>query len=66
LPKLIGKSANLQKYINGKWQNIGVASMSDIDGLFIFTSTETKRGVVTLRIQVSGDIASSPFAIVIR
>jgi hypothetical protein len=66
LPKLNGKSANLQKYINGKWQNIGVASMSDIDGLFIFTSTETKRGVVTLRIQVSGDIASAPFAIVIR
>ena len=66
LPKLIGKTANLQKYLNGKWQNIGVASMSDIDGLFIFTSTETKRGVVTLRIQVVGDIASSPFAIVIR
>jgi hypothetical protein len=40
--------------------------MSDSDGLFIFTSTETKRGVVTFRIQVIGDIASSPFAIVIR
>ena len=66
LPKLLGKSANLQKYINGKWQNIGVASMSDIDGLFVFTSTETKRGVATLRIQVIGDIASAPFAIVIR
>ena len=39
---------------------------SDASGLFTFTSTETKRGVVTLRIQVIGDIASSPFAIVIR
>ena len=66
LPKLIGKSANLQKFTNGNWQNIGVASTSDIDGLFTFTSTEAKRGVVTLRVQVIGDIASSAFAIVIR
>ena len=66
LPKLVGKSANLQKNTNGKWQNVGVAAVSDASGLFTFTSTETKRGVVTLRIQVIGDIASSPFAIVIR
>jgi hypothetical protein len=66
LPKLIGKSANLQKFTNGNWQNIGVASTSDTDGLFTFTSNEAKRGVVTLRVQVIGDIASSAFAIVIR
>ena len=66
LPKLEGKTANLQKNVNGKWQNVGVASTSDANGVFTFTSTETKRGVVTLRVQVIGDIASSPFAIVIR
>ena len=66
LPNLEGKTANLQKNVNGKWQNIGVASTSDANGVFTFTSTETKRGVVTLRVQVIGDIASSPFAIVIR
>ena len=66
LPKLVGKSANLQKYINGKWQNVGIASISDDNGLLTFTTSEPKRGVVTMRVQVVGDIASSTFAIVIR
>jgi hypothetical protein len=66
LPKLVGKTANLQKNINGKWQNIGTVSASDANGVLTFTSTEPKRGVVTMRIQVVGDIASDPFAIVIR
>ena len=66
LPKLIGKTANLQKNINGKWQNIGVASVSDLNGLFTFTATELKRGVITMRVQLIGDIASEQFAIVIR
>ena len=66
LPKLVGKIANLQKNISGKWQNVGVAAVSDTNGSFTFTSSETKRGVVTLRVQVTGDIASAPFAIVIR
>jgi hypothetical protein len=56
----------LQKNINGKWQNVGVASISDANGLFTFTASEPKRGVVTMRVQVVGDIASATFAIVIR
>ena len=66
LPKLVGKSANLQKNVNGKWQNIGTATVSDVNGLFTFTTSEPKRGVITMRVQVVGDIASEPFAIVIR
>lgn len=66
LPKLVGKSANLQKNINGKWQNVGTASVSDANGLLTFTTSEPKRGVVTMRVQIVGDIASEPFAIVIR
>jgi hypothetical protein len=66
LPRLIGKSAQLQKNINGKWQNIGTASVSDANGLFTFTTSESKRGVVTMRIQVAGDLTSEQFAIVIR
>jgi hypothetical protein len=66
LPKSVGKSANLQKNINGKWQNIGTVSISDLNGVFVFSATEPKRGVVTMRIQVIGDIASEQFAIVIR
>lgn len=66
LPKYVGKSANLQKNINGKWQNIGVASTSDTNGVFIFTASEAKRGVIVMRVQVVGDITSEEFAIVIR
>jgi hypothetical protein len=66
LPKLVGKSANLQKNINGKWQNVGTASVSDANGLLTFTASEPKRGVVTMRVQIVDDIASAPFAIVIR
>lgn len=66
LPKYVGKSANLQKNINGKWQNIGVASISDTNGVFTFTASEAKRGVVVMRVQVVGDITSEEFAIVIR
>jgi Glycosyl hydrolases family 18 len=66
LPRTVGKNAFLQKNVNGKWQNIGVASISDANGLFTFTTTESKRGVVTMRVQIVGDIASEPFAIVIR
>ena len=66
LPKYVGKSANLQKNINGKWQNIGVASMSDTNGVFTFTASEAKRGVVVMRVQVVGDVTSEEFAIVIR
>ena len=66
LPRIAGKSGFLQKNVNGKWQNIGAASLSDANGLFTFTTTESKRGVVTMRVQITGDIASEPFAIVIR
>ena len=66
LPKLVAKSANLQKNVNGKWQNVGVASVSDANGSFTFTTSEPKRGVVTMRVQVVGDITSATFAIVIR
>ncbi len=66
LPRIAGMSGFLQKNVNGKWQNIGAASLSDANGLFTFTTTESKRGVVTMRVQITGDIASEPFAIVIR
>jgi len=66
LPKVSGKSANLQKNVNGKWQNIGPAIISDATGMFTFTSSEPKRGVITMRIQIVGDITSENFAVVIR
>ena len=66
LPRSIGKSAQLQKNINGKWQNIGAAVLSDENGLITFNTVELKRGVITMRVQIAGDIASEQFAIVIR
>ena len=66
LPRVAGKSAQLQKNVNGKWQNVGAAVISDASGLFTFTTVETKRGVITMRVQLVGDIASEQFAIVIR
>jgi hypothetical protein len=66
LPKLVGKSANLQKNIGGKWQNIGAVSVSDLNGFFTFSATEVKRGVIIMRVQVIGGIESEQFAIVIR
>jgi hypothetical protein len=66
LPRLVGKSGQLQKNVSGKWQNVGAAVLSDATGLFTFTTVEAKRGVVTMRVQVVGDIASEQFAIVIR
>jgi hypothetical protein len=66
LPRLVGKSAQLQKNVNGKWQNVGAVVISDANGLFTFTTAEAKRGVITMRVQLLGDIASEQFAIVIR
>lgn len=66
LPRVAGKSAQLQKKVNGKWQNVGAAVISDANGLFTFTIVEAKRGVITMRVQLVGDIASEQFAIVIR
>jgi hypothetical protein len=66
LPKLAGKSANIQKKVDGKWQNVGAVSVSDANGVFSFSATEPKRGVISMRIQVVGGIASEQFAIVIR
>jgi hypothetical protein len=66
LPRLAGKSAQLQKNINGKWQNVGAAALSDANGLFTFTTVEPKRGVITMRVQLIGDVASEQFAIVVR
>jgi hypothetical protein len=66
LPRLPGKSAQLQKNVSGKWQNVGAPVLSDANGLFTFTTVEPKRGVITMRVQLIGDITSEQFAIVIR
>lgn len=65
LPQVAGKSANLQRIVDGKWKNIAAPVFSDALGLFTFNTVEVKRGVVTMRIQVTDGITSEQFAIVI-
>ena len=66
LPQVAGKSAVLQKFVNGKWQNVGTPLASDASGVFSFNSVENSRGILTLRVQVGTDITSETFAIIIR
>jgi hypothetical protein len=66
LPQVLGKSAILQKSINGKWQNVGVAVASDANGLFTFSAVENNRGIQTMRVQVGSEVTSETFAIIIR
>ena len=66
LPQAPGKSAVLQKYVNGKWQNIGAPITSDASGVFTFSSIENNRGIVSMRVQVGTEVTSETFAIIIR
>jgi len=66
LPQVLGKSAVLQKSINGKWQNVGTAVASDPNGAFTFSTIESNRGIQTMRVQVGTEVISETFAIIIR
>jgi hypothetical protein len=66
LPQVAGKSAVLQKYVNGRWQNIGTPITSDASGVFTFSSIENNRGIVSMRVQVGTEVTSETFAIIIR
>jgi hypothetical protein len=69
LPSTTGATATLQRLIAGKWQNIGVSAATDSQGEFVLTTSEAKKGVVTMRIQIANGpqmISSSEFSIVVR
>ncbi len=69
LPIIAGQSVVVQKYLNGKWQNIGAASATGMDGGFMNSIVEGTKGVVKLRIQVTNkneQILSSQFSVVVR
>ena len=69
LPRISGGSATLQKLIAGKWQNIGSAVVTDSSGAFVLSAIEEKRGVVTMRVQITSSpapVTSSQFSIVVR
>ena len=69
LPRTAGATATLQRLAAGKWQNIGTSAATDSKGEFIVTTSQAKRGVVTMRIQIANGplmISSSEFSIVVR
>ena len=69
LPSTTGVAATLQRLVAGKWQNIGVSTVTDSNGEFSLETTEATRGIVVLRVQIlSGgqEIISPEFSIVVR
>ena len=69
LPRIAEASAVLQRLNAGKWQNIGAGAVTDSNSEFVLVMPETKRGVVTMRVQIANGsqvISSSEFSIVVR
>lgn len=53
LPVLAGQVVVLQKFVSGKWQNIGTASATGANGEFQVSLIEAKKGVIKLRVQIT-------------
>ena len=69
LPVLAGQVVLLQKYISGKWQNIGTATTTGTNGEFQISIIEAKRGVTKLRVQITTkdeQVLTPEFTVVVR
>ena len=69
LPQVSSQNVSVQKYTSGKWQNVGLSTVTADDGSFVASVTERNKGVVTLRIVVTlntQQINSSQFSVVVR
>jgi spore germination protein YaaH len=69
LPVLAGQVVLLQKYISGKWQNIGTATTTGTNGEFQISIIEAKKGVTKLRVQITTkdeQILTPEFTVVVR
>ena len=69
LPLTTGAAVMLQRKTAGKWQNIGVSTVTDSNGEFNFETTEVTRGIVVLRVQIINgeqEIISPELSIVVR
>ncbi|CAB4826631.1 unannotated protein [freshwater metagenome] len=54
-PQIAGQQVQLQKLIAGKWQKIGNETATDSKGEFSLVTSEVKRGVITVRVQILVD-----------
>ncbi len=69
LPLTTGAAVELQRIVAGKWQNIGVSTVTDSNGEFSLQTTEIKRGILVLRVQIINgeqETISPELSIVVR
>lgn len=69
LPVLAGQVVVLQKFVSGKWQNIGTASATGANGEFQVSLIEAKKGVIKLRVQITTkdeQVLTPEFTVVVR
>ena len=69
LPVLAGQVVLLQKYVSGKWQNIGTATATGANGEFQISIIESKKGVTKLRVQITTkneQVLTPEFTVVVR
>ena len=68
-PRTLGANVLVQKMIAGKWQNTVITGVTDGNGEFVLKASESEKGVVTMRIQVTTGAKvfySEKFSIVVR
>ena len=69
LPILAGQVVVLQKFVSGKWQNIGTATTTGANGEFQVSLIEAKKGVIKLRVQITTkdeQVLTPEFTVVVR
>lgn len=69
LPFLAGQVVVLQKFVSGKWQNVGTATTTGPSGEFQVSLIEAKKGVTKLRVQISlkeEQVLTPEFTVVVR
>jgi len=69
VPVLAGQVVLLQKFVSGKWQNIGTATTTGTNGEFQISIIEAKKGVTKLRVQIitkDEQVLTPEFTVVVR
>ena len=69
LPVLAGQVVVLQKFVSGKWQNIGTATTTGANGEFQVSLIEAKKGVIKLRVLITTkdeQVLTPEFTVVVR
>ena len=69
VPVLAGQVVLLQKFVSGKWQNIGTSTTTGTNGEFQISIIEARKGVTKLRVQITTkdeQVLTPEFIVVVR